>query len=119
MFIPVDHLKPVLADLLTEGKRAGKERPWFGIWSSESEEGISVLYVAPDSPAHKAGLRKGDLITSVEGQAVAGQADFYRRIWAADVAGGIKLQIRRDGAELHAKLAGISRDAWFRKAEAK
>ena len=100
MFIPIDHLPPVLGDLLALGKRSGKERPWLGIWSAEGDNGEVVLGgVQPDSPASRAGLRKGDVILKVEGEAVAGQADLYKKLWAAgEKAPEIALTLKRDGA---------------------
>ena len=116
MFIPIDHLPPVLGDLLALGKRSGKERPWLGIWSAEGENGEVVLGgVQPDSPASRAGLRKGDVIVKVEGQAVAGQADLYRKVWAAgENATEIALTLKRDGATVEQKVAAVGRSAFFK-----
>ncbi|HKP98452.1 MAG TPA: trypsin-like peptidase domain-containing protein [Fibrobacteria bacterium] len=44
----------------------------------EREEGILVISVEKDSPAHKAGLREGDVIVSIGGQAVSGLDDLHR-----------------------------------------
>ena len=118
MFIPIDQLPPVLGDLLALGRRSGKERPWLGIWSAEGENGEVVLGgVQPDSPASRAGLRKGDVIQKVEGQAVAGQADLYRKLWAAgEKAPEIALTLKRDGATVEQKVPAIGRSAFFKLA---
>lgn len=116
MFIPIDHLPPVLGDLLALGKRSGKERPWLGIWSTEGENGEVVLGgVQPDSPASRAGLRKGDVILKVEGQAVAGQADLYKKLWAAgEKAPEIALTLKRDGATVEQRVPAVGRSAFFK-----
>ncbi len=116
MFIPIDQLPPVLGDLLALGKRSGKERPWLGIWSAEGENGEVVLGgVQPDSPASRAGLRKGDVILKVEGQDVAGQADLYKKLWAAgEKAPEIALTLKRDGASVEQKVPAIGRSAFFK-----
>jgi S1-C subfamily serine protease len=116
MFIPIDQLPPVLGDLLAIGKRSGKERPWLGIWSAESDDGAVVLGgVQPDSPAARAGLRKGDVILKVEGQAIAGQADLYKKLWAAgEKAPEIALTLRRDGATVEQKVQAVGRSAFFK-----
>jgi S1-C subfamily serine protease len=116
MFIPIDQLKPILGDLLTLGKRSGKEKPWLGIWSSEGERGeVSIGGVQPDSPASRAGLRSGDVITRVEGQAISGQADLYRKLWAAgEKALEIALTITRNGTSSEHKVAAIGRSAFFK-----
>lgn len=118
MFIPIDQLPPVLGDLLALGKRSGKERPWLGIWSAEDENGDVVLGgVQPDSPAARAGLRKGDVILKVEGHAVAGQADLYKKLWAAGEKGPeIALTLKRDGETVERKVPAIGRSAFFKTA---
>ncbi len=115
MFIPIDLLPPVLGDLLALGKRSGKERPWLGIISAESEDGEIVIgSVQEDSPALRAGLRKGDVIVRVEGHAVSGQADFYRKLWAAGEKGPeIALTLKRDGATVVRKVPAMGRSAFF------
>jgi S1-C subfamily serine protease len=116
MFIPIDQLPPVLGDLLAIGKRSGKERPWLGIWSAEGDNGEVVLGgVQPDSPASRAGLRKGDVIVKVEGQGIAGQADLYKKLWAAgEKAPEIALTLKRDGATVEQKVQAIGRSAFFK-----
>ena len=120
MFIPIDQLPPVLGDLLAIGRRSGKERPWLGIWSAESDNGEVVLGgVQPDSPAARAGLRKGDVILKVEGQAVAGQADLYKKLWAAgEKAPEIALTLKRDGAAVEQKVQAVGRSAFFKFGDA-
>jgi S1-C subfamily serine protease len=116
MFIPIDHLPPVLGDLLAFGKRSGKERPWLGIWSAEGDNGEVVLGgVQPDSPASRAGLRKGDVIVKVEDQEIAGQADLYKKLWAAgERAPEIALTLKRDGEMVVQKVQAIGRSAFFK-----
>ncbi len=116
MFIPIDALKPVLAELLTLGRRSGKEKPWFGIWTAEAENGgVAIGFVAADSPAQKAGLMRGDVITRVEGDMVSGQADLYRKIWAAgEKAGEIALTIRRGSELTERRVAAVGRSTLFK-----
>jgi len=96
MFVPIDDLKPILADLIAKGGRVGPPRPWMGLYSTEVEGRVVVTRVSDESPAKKAGLAPGDLIIGVGGEKVADLADFYRRAWAQGTAGAdIPLDIVR------------------------
>jgi S1-C subfamily serine protease len=97
MFVPVDLLKPLLNDLLMHGGRHAAVRPWLGVYSEEVEGHVVVTRVLPDAPAHKAGLRRGDVILGIGGQSIGDQAEFYRRLWASGAAGiEIMLHVLRD-----------------------
>lgn len=87
MFIPIDDLKPIMADLLTQGRPANPPRPWLGINSEEVRGRIFITRVSPDTPAAKAGLKQGDLILGVGGKPVTSLAEFYRALWGSGPAG--------------------------------
>jgi len=69
----------------------------FDFWRPRVAADIGAF--APDSPAEKAGLRKGDEIVKVDGVAVADFSQLARKIEPA--AGRVvNLEVRRDGALL-------------------
>lgn len=82
MFVPVDLLKPVLAELIATGRQKAGRRPWLGVSALEDDGRLKVLRVSADGPADKAGLRAGDLILAIGGEKVHDLAGFYRRLWA-------------------------------------
>ena len=87
MFVPIDLLGPILEDLMTSGRPHKQLKPWLGLNAEESYGRIFVLRVTSGGPAAKAGLQPGDLILSVNGKAVKGLSDFYRKVWALGSAG--------------------------------
>jgi S1-C subfamily serine protease len=87
MFVPIDHLKPIMADLLTRGRRADPGRPWLGVTLEEHQGRVFVRRVSPDGPAAAAGIAPTDLILGVDGAQVNGLADFYRKLWGQGEAG--------------------------------
>jgi S1-C subfamily serine protease len=87
MFVPIDHLKPIMADLLSRGRRADPGRPWLGVTLEEHQGRVFVRRVSPDSPAAAAGIAPTDLILGIAGVQVNGLADFYRKLWSRGEAG--------------------------------
>ncbi len=87
MFVPIDRLPPILADLISDGRVNGPGRPWLGVNAEEVHGRLFVARVTPGGPADKAGLKRGDLIVGVGGEAAKGLADFYRKVWALGSAG--------------------------------
>ena len=99
MFVPVELLKPLLDDLIATGRRRGPARPWLGLYSEQREGHVFVARTLPDSPAARAGLKRGDVIIGVAGKPIAGQSDFYRKLWAAGEAGcDVKLHVLHNKA---------------------
>jgi S1-C subfamily serine protease len=87
IFVPIDLLHPILADLKTAGRSRKAPRPWLGINAEEAHGRIFVTKMTSGGPAEEAGLQPGDLILSVKGKPVNGLADFYRKIWEVGNAG--------------------------------
>ena len=99
MFVPIDLLKPLLDDLVSTGRRRGPSRPWLGLYSEQHEGHLFVSRTLPDSPADRAGLKRGDVILGIAGESVGGQSDFYRKLWASGEAGcDVTLHVLHDKA---------------------
>ena len=115
MFVPIDRLKPLLADLIARGRPAGPPRPWLGVSTHDVEGNVIVTRVAPDSPADVAPLRIGDVIVALGGDTIRGQADFYTRLWASGAAGReIVIDVLRDGRIQRVTVKSIDRDRYYR-----
>jgi hypothetical protein len=85
-------------------KAPKKEIPWLGLWLQETDllekavetEGVRIYAVAPLGPAYKADLRKGDIITHWNNDAIS-DADALRvRIAALKVKEEVVLTIYRE-----------------------
>ena len=87
MFVPIDTLKPILADLVKTGRRAGPARPWLGVAADEVQGRLMVSRVSPEGPGDQAGIKVGDIILGVGGDSVRSQAEFYRKVWGRGGAG--------------------------------
>jgi len=87
MFIPINRLKPILADLLEKGRAAGPKHPWLGINSQALFGRLFVTRVTAGGPAATAGIKQGDLVLGIGGEPVTDLEGFYRRLWASGEAG--------------------------------
>jgi serine protease Do len=118
LFVPVNILKPILADLLDKGYRNGPVQPWFGLTTEVIGERLVVVRVAANSPAANAGLKRGDVITKVADKAIASQAEFYRTAWAVGPAGStVNLQAFSGEKLIDYKLIGVDRNKVMKRAE--
>jgi serine protease Do len=63
-----------------------------------SVQGAIVAQVTPESPAAKAGVRQGDVILKVNGQAISDSNDLRNRISAMAPGSRVDLGIQRNGA---------------------
>jgi serine protease Do len=115
LFVPIDRLKPLLADLVARGRASDRARPWIGVTTQEVETNVIVTRVSEDGPAERAPIRVGDVIVTVGGQAIKGQADFYRRLWASGEAGvEITVDVLREGRIQRVTIKSIDRDRYYR-----
>ncbi len=108
--IPINKAKRIVRELIREGR---VRFPWLGIDVQEltaqlkghfglSQEGVGVLVndVIDGSPAGKAGLKRGDIILSLEDVPISSPSD-YRDALGEYTAGDIlRLKIFREGKEL-------------------
>ena len=82
MSVPIDRLKPILAELISSGRSPEPPHPWLGVHAEEAYGRVIVLRVTVGSPAAKAGLQPTDVILAADKNTVIGLADFYRKVWA-------------------------------------
>ncbi|NNM72170.1 S1C family serine protease [Enterovirga aerilata] len=98
MIVPIDLLKPVLADMLATGAPRRAVRPWLGVYATEVDGRVVVAGLAEGGPAETAGLHVGDIVLAVAGTEVATLAELYRQVWSLGQAGvQVPLRIHRMG----------------------
>jgi S1-C subfamily serine protease len=116
MVVPIDLLPPILDDLVSRGSPNKPPRPWLGAFSAESNGEVVVMSVSEGSPAARAGLRQGDIISDVRDSGVEGLGDFYRKLWASGSAGAeVPMRIVRDGRETWLRVKTADRNSFLRK----
>ncbi len=116
MVVPIDLLAPILPDLLRFGRANRPPRPWLGLYVAETRPGAAVAGLAEEGPADRAGIQIGDVILEVEGEAIAGLADFFRKVWAQGTAGvEVPLTLVRDGELMEIRVSSTDRESLFKK----
>ena len=110
LFVPVDLLKPILEDLRKAGRRRAPVQPWLGMATETLRGSLVVVRVSPDGPADVAGIDSGDVVLAVDGEPVADQTGFYRRLWGLGPAGTeVTLKVRRGPRVREIRLRSIDR----------
>ncbi len=106
--VPSNIAKPVIAALREHGEVS---RGWLGVQIQNvtpeiadavglgEPKGAIVSDVLPDSPAAKAGIRRGDIITAFDGKPIAELRDLPRLVAAAPIGGKAGVTVWRDHAE--------------------
>jgi S1-C subfamily serine protease len=77
---------------------SGELAAYFGVKS-----GVLVASVTPDSPAARAGLKAGDVITALDGKAIGTPRELVAALPAADASQDVTLSVVRDKKEMTLK----------------
>jgi Do/DeqQ family serine protease len=105
--IPATMVKQVVESAV--GGRSSVVRPWLGIKTQavtseiarsiglDRPEGVLIADLFPGGPAERAGVKQGDLILTIDGQAVNDEAAINYRIGTRKPGDTAVLQVRRDG----------------------
>ena len=97
--IPSNQAERIGREIIQRGEVV---RPWIGIRASRPQgmsasDGVGVDWVGEGSPASAAGIRKGDIITRVNGVTVTTPAVLQKEIWNTEVGGKMTLEFTRGG----------------------
>jgi serine protease Do len=118
MFVPIDLLKPILAELRERGNSASSVRAWVGLNCIEQDGVIRVARVSEDSPADLAGVLPGDRILRIDDTEVARLELLWKTLWAgASPEREVKLLIERDGGRQTLTLQSVERAKTLRRAQ--
>ncbi len=116
LFVPIDLLKPILAEMRSQGSSKLSRRPWLGVNSAEANGQIRVLRVNPESPASNAGLRAGDRIEAIDGEKVTTLEQFYKVLWKGESPRrAVRVDVRRGGQTESITVQTVDRLSTFKR----
>lgn len=115
MFVPINLLKPILADMLAIGRGSGPNRPYLGVFSRQLFNLVVITGVAQDGPAARAGIKRGDVVFSIGGQRITKHTEFYRTLWSQGEAGDeVRVEVLRGGSLLEFRFKSGDRDDFYK-----
>lgn len=118
--ISINTARSVAQELIKNGKVV---YPYMGIYGTYLYPDTAVEYglkyvpgqyisdVAPNTPASRAGLRRGDVITAINGQKLNNESSFMKILFQQKPGEKITLTIMRDGKQTKVKLTLAQRPA--------
>jgi serine protease Do len=104
LHVPVDTFRDTW-DRLTKSDEWGKPlfastKPYFGIEEDDTTSNCRVGAVFPDSPAQRAGLQPGDVITSFGGEPIANFGELIKQVNSHVPNQKVAVEVQRGGKTL-------------------
>lgn len=119
--IPSDKAKEIYEQLRTKGKVV---RGWLGVQPADVTEqiarqlglrnvqGVLVVSVVPDSPAAKAGIQPGDVITKWNGRRVDDRVELILQVGREKIGSKVKLQVIRENRPIELTVEIVERPSF-------
>ena len=104
--IPLNSVRGIIESIIEKGYVS---KPYIGVTVTDTPQeyqlyglpqGAAIRNVEPDSPASRATLQPGDIITEVEGEAITGSRELIRYLRNCTVGQNLKLTLYRKGEML-------------------
>jgi S1-C subfamily serine protease len=118
MAIPLETFLPVKDELIATGRiESRRPRPWIGLNTRASADGVFVDGFNESGPARLAGFVKGDRIIGVNGVKVHTQEEFYEQMWRRRAGDTIEVVVRRAQAVRTIPVRSIDRTTLYRTSQ--
>jgi S1-C subfamily serine protease len=115
MYVPINRLKPIFTELVETGRLSTPPRPWLGLFTVEHMGQLVIGGISEGGPADRAGLKRGDILQSLDGEVLDDVADFYRKLWSCGPAGTVvTLRMERDSDMFEVTVRTGDRAAYHR-----
>lgn len=86
-------------ELLRHGRRVSiPVRAWVGFYCYSMSDHLVIAGVFPGGPAERAGLRGGDILVALNGEAVQSRAELYQRLWRHAPGDRLTFEVFRDSS---------------------
>jgi putative serine protease PepD len=92
--IPIDDAKAIADQLVDKGEAI---HAYMGVRLTDTEDGVTIAGVESGSPADKAGLQEGDVVTKIGGDKVDDVASLTAKIRSRKPGDKVTIEVSRDG----------------------
>jgi serine protease Do len=89
-------------------------RAWLGVYPQGNDGAVAITGVVPGGPAEQAGLAQGDLVLTVDGQAVTSLRELYRAFWKKGPGDSVDLQVLRESQIRVVHVVAGDRDEFYK-----
>ena len=110
--ISVDEIGPVLEQLRSQASGVARQEGFLGVGlaaRTDGGQGAIITSVQPDSPASLAGIQQDDIVLSVDGEPIDGQAGLVAAIRDAAPGQTVEIEILRGVKRLTVKATLVAR----------
>ena len=115
IFIPINTVKAAMGELLTAGRSKASQKPWIGLQTQDTKNGIKVGSVYEDGPAAKSGIKAGDRIVAVDQKQITKMTDLYQSLWSEYKPGDkVHLLVLRDKQYANVPIETVDRYEWLK-----
>jgi S1-C subfamily serine protease len=113
--IPVDLYLERRSELESGQRATGhRARAWVGFYPQALDGTVVVTGVVPGGPAEAAGLERGDVVLSVDGDAVCNLRELYLALWRRGPGEKVGLQVLRNSSIRVAEITAGDREEFYR-----
>ncbi len=114
--IPIEYFLAAKDELFKEGRvKSRPPRPWLGLYTVETPQGLVIAGAAPSGPAVDAGFERGDVIVRLNAEKVESQEDFYRKLWKTRIGDEVTIVVLREAKFQVIGVRTIDRQSLSRK----
>jgi S1-C subfamily serine protease len=108
--IPIEYFLPGRQDLIQKGRVQNRPpRPWIGLYTVPTEQGLTVAGGSPVGPAAEAGFQRGDVLVRMNGERLESQEEFYRKLWKVRPGDEVSFVVMRENRLEVLKLRPVDR----------
>lgn len=99
--------------VLLSDKIIGKQAPKLGVWIEEEDEQVVIKSVGDNTPAKKADLQAGDIITQLAGREIRAVVDLKWVLFYTEMGSTVTIEVMRNGERISQEMTLVEFDRHY------